>query len=215
MRIHIALYHFCQVEAAAMMAATTVAALGQSIHTHTHSAGLMITVCSDKSTSSVARLWNRHKFIYKYWKNAYRTNDVHKAGFHPSCRLAPQIQHPYTERKRERERFQWSQIPISISKSNAWLILRFIKLAFGMFGYCLMVWDDNFKTDPLEMCVLQSEVTQPLQYKHSVRSLPLHLPSNFVQSLALLDYEEFELKPKILMRWICFNYSSICDSMCN
>lgn len=84
-----------------------------------------------------------------------------------------------------------------------------------MFGYCLMVWDDNFKTGPLEMCVLQSEVTQPLQYKHSVRSLPLHLPSNFVQSLALLDYEEFELKPKILMRWICFNYSSICDSMCN
>lgn len=73
------------------------------VYTHTHSAGLMITVCSDKSTSSVARLWNRHKFIYKYWKNAYRTNDVHKAGFHPSCRLAPQIQHPYTERKRERE----------------------------------------------------------------------------------------------------------------
>lgn len=25
----------------------------------------------------------------------------------------------------------------------------------------------------------------------------------------------FELKPKILMHWICFNYSSICDSMCS
>lgn len=63
----IALYHFCLLKHQAPTKQRLLSA-----HNKPKQQRLMITVCSYKSTSfGCERLWNRHKCIYKYWKNIH------------------------------------------------------------------------------------------------------------------------------------------------